>query len=122
MIIYQKNNGWYVKVRGGYVNRDIVPSEVKGPFSERPVPIAKWQEEEDTAESGWGRKIFTQFTTPEETFTIIVFRWYPARGYCWEEEWEMFASHDLEPPKLGEAYYWTGEGWDPIPHPMEVEA
>jgi len=31
----------------------------------------------------------------------------------------MFTSH--EPPKLGEAYYWAGDSWEPIAHPMEVE-
>lgn len=121
MIIYQIDGKWYVKVEGGYVNRDIIPSEVKGPFSEKPVPIAKWQEEEETRD-GKSRKIFTQFATPEETFTIIEFRWYPSWGNAWEEDWEVFATDHITPPILGEAYYWTGDGWEPIAHPMEVKA
>ena len=119
MITYQIDGKWYIEVEGGYINRDTVPSEVKGPFSERPIPVTKWQEREKT-ESGRGRKVFTQFAVGEEKFTVAEFKWYPAWGYCWEEDWEMFTSH--EPPKLGEAYYWTGDGWEPIAHPMEVEA
>lgn len=121
MTIYQVNGKWYVKTEGGYINRDIIPSEVKGPFSAKPVPVAKWQEEEETRD-GRARKVFTQFAAPEGNFTTVNFKWYPAWGYSWEEEWERFAPHDIEPPILGEAYYWTGEGWEPIPHPMEVKA
>ncbi len=121
MVIYQKDNDWYVKTEGGYVNRDIIPSEVKGPFTAKPTSVVKWQEEEKTKD-GRGRKVFTQFATPEGKFTVVEFKWYPAWGYSWEEEWEMFTAEPIVPPVLGEAYRWTGDGWEPIAHPMGVEA
>lgn len=119
MQVYQVNGKWYVEVDGGRINMDIIPSDVKGPFSEKPIPVAKWQEKKERKE-GRAEKIFTQFIADNIKFTVLRYTWIPAPGYSWSEWWEDFV--DAEPPTLGEAYYWTGEGWEPIPHPMEVEA
>ncbi|ADG06643.1 hypothetical protein [Kyrpidia tusciae] len=118
MIAYQTNGKWVVKVSGGYRNRDVIPSRVIE-VPEKPEPVATWR---DSVEDGygWGYSTYVQFRAGDVTFVIQSYHWDAAPGYSWEESWEDFAE-DAQPPVIGEAFEWTGSGWEPIEHPMSAE-
>lgn len=117
MTIYQRDGYWYARAEGGWRNNDRIESEEMGPFSARPEPVAMWKETHDS-DCGYGVAKFTRFEAGDKAFTLVEYRWLPYSGYSWHEVWEQFG--DMTPPQLGEAYRWTGDGWEPIQHPMVV--
>ncbi|ADG04801.1 hypothetical protein [Kyrpidia tusciae] len=117
MIAYQTNGRWLVRVEGGRRNRDTVPGETLE-VPEKPRPVACWRDEHEDS-CGHGTSWFTQFRAGDVTFCIESFVWHPAPGYSWSESWESFS--DMEPPQMGEAWAWTGDGWEATRHSMSAE-
>jgi hypothetical protein len=119
MEAYQINHQWFVQSQGGHSNRDVIPAEERGPFPARPEPVAKWRR--DTSDPyGSGRTIATLFASEgKPAFTLSDYHWSPAPGYSADISYETI-SDPVTPPTLGDAYRWTGQGWEWIDHPMAV--
>ena len=115
---FQVDGQWFVEVSGGYRNNDDIASSKKQ-VSEKPEPLVRWKEKSENS-YGTAYSEYTQFQAGGENFTIEEYCWNPAHGYCWSEAWEGFSNATI--PKLGEAWEWTGQGWEAISHPMAIES
>lgn len=120
MKTFQVDGKWWAFIEGGWRNDDRIEPEYLGPFDARPEPITKWQTQEHNS-AGTGTSVFTIFKAGQEQFVIETYSWDPAPGYSWGESWESRSGLTPEPPELGESFRWTGDGWEPCPHPMRVE-
>jgi len=87
--LVKKGDGkWYLIDEGGHQNREIIPSgevEVKLPLSK--VDVFEYREE---TRYGYGEHFVTIYRDASgKEIAIHKFKWYPASGYSWEEEWEV---------------------------------
>lgn len=98
-IITLANGSRVIVASGGVCNRDVVPStevEVIGELSF----VAEFSLSKEN-ETGEGVSDYILLQDDEGYILVEQFTWYPARGYCWEEEWEDVArisaerAHDL---------------------------
>ena len=120
MEIYQVNGEWFAKARGGFCNRDTVPATEVGPFPARPEPLAAWKKT-DESRDGCADTDYTVFgVNGVPAFMLVNYGWSGNFGNAWEEVWEEVSMDLAQPPKLGPAYRWTGEGWEEVSHPMAV--
>jgi len=126
MQIYQSNSQWFVVSSGGYCNNNIIERDHLGPFTEKPIPVAKWKEDGKSSSYGNGISIYTRFNVDGKGFTLEEYSWCPAHGYSWEEQWEQLIPDSIYPmdnklpPVLGESFKWSDSGWIICEHPQQV--
>lgn len=98
-IITLANGSRIITTSGGFRNRDDVPGkevEIVGQLS----LVAEFSLSKEN-EAGEGVSDYTLLQDDKGYILVEQFTWYPARGYCWEEEWEDVArisaerAHDL---------------------------